>query len=307
MASDVVCPECLRANDASSAYCIGCGYRLVSKSRDERASPPGSDDDPEQREFRAELASVRRQLAEAVALLQRLQSRVTQLESRSARDASHSQRPPDVEGPGRTEESARSLEPASGGVIPARRPAPSDHVTRDESRSAQPASRIELALDVEAADSVEKLLRSPEPGPSDVPPDSGELPRFVSWMTSEWKRIDWEQTLGRNWFAIIGALAVVLGIGFFLKLAFDNNWIGDTGRVALGVVVGLALLGAGGVRAAAGSPLGAAGNGGWGCNPLPFHIRRFRTLPTHPPRCGVPVVGDSCGCGGRCSRSVMNQ
>ena len=245
MASDVVCPECLRANDASSAYCIGCGYRLVSKSRDERASPPGSDDDPEQREFRAELASVRRQLAEAVALLQRLQSRVTQLESRSARDASHSQRPPDVEGPGRTEESARSLEPASGGVIPARRPAPSDHVTRDESRSAQPASRIELALDVEAADSVEKLLRSPEPGPSDVPPDRGELAGLGSWMASEWDRIDWEQTLGRNWFAIIGALAVVLGIGFFLKLAFDNNWIGDTGRVALGVVVGLALLGAG--------------------------------------------------------------
>ena len=57
--------------------------------------------------------------------------------------------------------------------------------------------------------------------------------------------IDWEQVLGRNWFAIIGAVALVLGIGFFLKLAFDNNWIGDTGRVALGIVVGLALLGAG--------------------------------------------------------------
>ena len=37
-------------------------------------------------------------------------------------------------------------------------------------------------------------------------------------------RIDWEQVLGRNWFAIIGGIAVVLGIGFFLKLAFDNNW-----------------------------------------------------------------------------------
>ncbi len=57
--------------------------------------------------------------------------------------------------------------------------------------------------------------------------------------------IDWEQVLGRNWFAIVGAVALVLGIGFFLKLAFDNNWIGDTGRVTLGIVVGLALLGAG--------------------------------------------------------------
>jgi uncharacterized membrane protein len=61
----------------------------------------------------------------------------------------------------------------------------------------------------------------------------------------EWIRIDWEQTLGRNWFAIVGALAVVLGIGFFLKLAFDNNWINDTGRVGLGVAVGLTLLGGG--------------------------------------------------------------
>ena len=57
--------------------------------------------------------------------------------------------------------------------------------------------------------------------------------------------IDWEQVLGRNWIAIIGAVALVVGIGFFLKLAFDNNWIGDTGRVGLGVGVGLAMLGAG--------------------------------------------------------------
>lgn len=51
--------------------------------------------------------------------------------------------------------------------------------------------------------------------------------------------------MGRNWFAIIGAVALVVGIGFFLKLAFDNNWIGDTGRIVLGVVLGLALLGVG--------------------------------------------------------------
>ena len=57
--------------------------------------------------------------------------------------------------------------------------------------------------------------------------------------------IDWEQVLGRNWIAIIGAVALVVGIGFFLKLAFDNNWIGDTGRVGLGVGMGLAMLGAG--------------------------------------------------------------
>ena len=58
-------------------------------------------------------------------------------------------------------------------------------------------------------------------------------------------RLDWEQVLGRNWFAIIGGIAVVLGIGFFLKLAFDNNWINDTSRIALGIAAGVGFLGVG--------------------------------------------------------------
>ena len=38
---------------------------------------------------------------------------------------------------------------------------------------------------------------------------------------------------------------MVLGLGFFLKLSFDNNWIGDTGRILLGIAAGMALLGTG--------------------------------------------------------------
>ena len=57
--------------------------------------------------------------------------------------------------------------------------------------------------------------------------------------------IDWEQTLGRNWLAIAGAIILMLGIGFFLKLSFDNNWINDTARIVLGIVSGVALVGVG--------------------------------------------------------------
>ncbi len=57
--------------------------------------------------------------------------------------------------------------------------------------------------------------------------------------------MDWEWLLGGNWLARLGVVILIIGIGFFLKLAFDNDWIGETGRVVLGLVVGLALLGGG--------------------------------------------------------------
>ena len=53
---------------------------------------------------------------------------------------------------------------------------------------------------------------------------------------------DWEWLLGGNWLARIGVVALILGVGFFLKLAFDNDWIGETGRVVLGILGGIALV-----------------------------------------------------------------
>jgi uncharacterized membrane protein len=56
---------------------------------------------------------------------------------------------------------------------------------------------------------------------------------------------EWEQILGGSWLARIGVLALIIGIGFFLKFAFDSEWIGPTGRVILGIVAGLVMLGLG--------------------------------------------------------------
>lgn len=53
---------------------------------------------------------------------------------------------------------------------------------------------------------------------------------------------EWEQILGGNWLARVGVLALIIGAAFFLKFAFDNNWIGPNGRVILGIVAGLAML-----------------------------------------------------------------
>jgi uncharacterized membrane protein len=51
-----------------------------------------------------------------------------------------------------------------------------------------------------------------------------------------------ERRLGGTWLNRVGAVVLTLGIGFFLKYAFDNHWIQPAGRVALGLVAGVALL-----------------------------------------------------------------
>src|SRR5258705_12436118 len=45
-----------------------------------------------------------------------------------------------------------------------------------------------------------------------------------------------ENLIGGHWLNRIGILAVFIGISFFLKYALDNNWIGPSGRVAIGIL-----------------------------------------------------------------------
>jgi uncharacterized membrane protein len=55
-------------------------------------------------------------------------------------------------------------------------------------------------------------------------------------------REEWEALIGGKLLNRIGALALVIGIGFFLKYAFDNNWLSEAVRVLIGAVAGLLLL-----------------------------------------------------------------
>jgi uncharacterized membrane protein len=53
-----------------------------------------------------------------------------------------------------------------------------------------------------------------------------------------------ETNIGLTLVNRIGVVTLVLGIAFFFKWAVDNQWIGPGGRVILGVIAGLAALGA---------------------------------------------------------------
>src|SRR5207302_11068574 len=54
--------------------------------------------------------------------------------------------------------------------------------------------------------------------------------------------INWEQLMGAKLFAWIGGLALFLGVAFFVKYSFEHNLIPPEARVAIGFVVGLALV-----------------------------------------------------------------
>ncbi len=71
---------------------------------------------------------------------------------------------------------------------------------------------------------------------------AGETPVEIKVKQPAARQREWEQILGGNWLARIGILALIIGIGFFLKYAFDNNWLGPTARVILGTVAALVML-----------------------------------------------------------------
>lgn len=85
-------------------------------------------------------------------------------------------------------------------------------------------------------------------GPAEVPdlappdPKRGAHPADAS---RSGKGGDAERFIGGNLIARVGILVLILGIGFFVKYAADNDWIGRTARIATGYAAGLALIATG--------------------------------------------------------------
>jgi uncharacterized membrane protein len=65
-------------------------------------------------------------------------------------------------------------------------------------------------------------------------------PRPVS--VSPEAEADLESRIGSHWLNRIGIAAVLIGVSYFLKFAFDNNWIGPAGRVTIGLLAGIAVV-----------------------------------------------------------------
>jgi uncharacterized membrane protein len=74
------------------------------------------------------------------------------------------------------------------------------------------------------------------PGPPAAQPQPG-LQSAISKQDA-----DIEKKIGQYWLNRIGIIAMLVGISYFLKYAFENNWIGPVGRIGIGVLAGIALV-----------------------------------------------------------------
>ena len=66
-----------------------------------------------------------------------------------------------------------------------------------------------------------------------------EEEEIEEYTTSE---TNFEKYIGENLFGKIGILIFIIGIGFFVKYAIDQNWINETARTLMGYAVGAGML-----------------------------------------------------------------
>ncbi len=80
-----------------------------------------------------------------------------------------------------------------------------------------------------------------EPIPATPPRTPTEIPETSSAPAHERRPSSFDEAetaVGLNWVNRIGALTLIIGAAFFFKYAMDNEWIGPTGRVLLGLLAG---------------------------------------------------------------------
>ena len=110
--------------------------------------------------------------------------------------------------------------------------------------------RIEQALNIPPA-----VAAQPLPVEASPPPPSPAIPQASAPVVRPSRlsvpaRVlagkpgspDLETRIGSQWLNRIGIFAVLIGVSYFLKFAFDNNWIGPTGRVVVGLLAGVVIV-----------------------------------------------------------------
>ncbi len=92
---------------------------------------------------------------------------------------------------------------------------------------------------------LEKAVAQMQGAPPAAPAAPPAFATFAPYEEAPLRTINLEAFFGGRFLLGAGVLVFLIGVAFFLKYAFDTGWIGPTGRVAIGLFCGTALIGAG--------------------------------------------------------------
>lgn len=79
----------------------------------------------------------------------------------------------------------------------------------------------------------------PEPAPEPAPAPAPEVKTSPPPPAPALSAYQLESIIGRRWVGWIAVLLILFATAFFLKYAFDNRWIGELGRVSIGITFGV--------------------------------------------------------------------
>ncbi len=103
----------------------------------------------------------------------------------------------------------------------------------------------ELAANLQTLQATEPPVRRAAPSAPAAPPvftASASEVSLSSRSRHSPARTDAEAFLGGRVLLAIGAITLLLGVAFFIDYAFSNGWVGPSGRVAIGLLAGVALV-----------------------------------------------------------------
>src|SRR5215216_5277590 len=103
------------------------------------------------------------------------------------------------------------------------------------SRLEDQLDRIEAALASRSVSAPAAEAR-PEAPPSEPEPELPAPPLRPSLSVAHL-----ESVIGRRWVGWAAVALILFATAFFLKYAFDNRWIGELGRVGIGITFGIAM------------------------------------------------------------------
>jgi uncharacterized membrane protein len=98
--------------------------------------------------------------------------------------------------------------------------------------------RLEAAAGLAVTTEREALGEITGPPPAAAPRAPAARPRRLRPAD----RMSLESQIGSQWLNRIGIVAVLIGVSYFLRHAFENDWVGPAGQVALGLLAGIGVV-----------------------------------------------------------------